>query len=270
MFCCQYLGTAIFVPFYCFVELNRHFNPNEVSDPSVPYLQAKSLLPAAIIGFLHPYRLVYFTPSGTTTSQHQTFIANYQLGPFITYALVATFTNYLSSDHQNEKPYPKNADAPWIKVVYAFFGMFSTITHLSVIGKVLTSRDRAVNLTSLFVPAFGKIWLVDAAASRFVEESLYFLQWDFILVVLACSIWVTRITEIMYTVRGGTGNGWLGVKSAALVLFFGIACVLFSPGGVVSAVLYEREDFLRQEWIRKQERETLQGDEKSSEVQMQL
>jgi hypothetical protein len=255
IFCWQYFGTAIFVPFYCFVELNQHFNPRKSFDPSVPYFQAKSLLPAAAIAVLHPYRMVYFPPSGTTESQHQTFIANYQLGPFICYGLVAAFANYLSSDHKDEKPHAPNADAPWIKATYAVFGLFSGVVHLSIMRLLLQSKDPSVSLSTVFVPQLGKIWKPDAAASLYVEESLFFLQWDFILVVLACSIYITRISEGMYCSRDG---GWPAFKSITLVLAFGVACVLFSPGAVVSGVLYLREDFLRRDYADKQEKDLLQ------------
>lgn len=244
------------MPFYCFVELNRHFAPQQASDPSVPFLQAKALLPAAAIAFLHPYRMVYFPPSGTTESQHQTFIANYQLGPFICYALVAASENYLSSDHKDEKSYPANADAPWVKATYAVFGLFSGVVHLTIMRVLLQSNDPSVSLATVFVPQLAKIWRPDAAASLYVEESLFFLQWDFILVVLACSIYITRISEAMYGPH--SGDGWLSFKSAALVLLFGITCVLLSPGAVVSGVLYLREDFLRQNYMNKQEKDLIQ------------
>jgi len=257
MFSWQYFGTAI-LPYYFYTELNRHFNPSEASDPSIPFLQAKALLPAAAIAFLHPYRMVYFQPSSLTVSQQQSFIAIYQLGPFICYALVAAFVNFLSSDHKDETIHAANADVPWIKGTYAAFGLFSGVTHLSVLRVVMLSKDPSVSLASIFVPRIAKIWRADAVESLFVEESLFFLQWDFILVVLAGSIYVTRISEV--TVGLGDGESWLGFRSALMVFSYGIACVMLGPGAVISAVLYLREDFLRKQYAEKVERDSVHGE----------
>ncbi|KAF7562317.1 hypothetical protein G7046_g1837 [Stylonectria norvegica] len=249
VFCWQYFGTAIFVPFYCYVELNRHFNPLQGGDPSIPYYQAKALIPAAIIGVIHPFRMVYFPPSGMTLSQHQAFIATYQLGPFVCYAAVAALANYFSSDGKATTTFAVNADAPWIKATYAIFGTFSGIVHLAVVGCAWRSDDPCVSLNALFVPRVGKLWLPDAADALYVEESLFFLQWDFILVVLACMIYVAGILE---TMRGSRGTKQPATKNALVAVCCGILSVLFSPGAVVSAVLYAREDFLRQQFAGKE------------------
>ena len=261
IFCWQYFGTAIFVPIYCFVELQRHFD-SETSDPSVPLLQAKALIPAAAIAVIHPFRMVYFPPSQLTDSQHQVHIAFYQLGPFICYALVATFANYMAADHRDgeaqvTKP---NADAWWIKATYAFFGSFSGIVHVATVCKVIFSRDPSLSLDRLFVPRLAPIWQDDAAANMYVEESLFFLQWDFILVVMACSLYVTRIAEAMYGSRTEGEDGWLAFKSAAVLLGCGVSCVALGPGAVVSTVLFLREDLLRKQYMLQEEKLAMDGE----------
>lgn len=237
------------------MELQRHFS-SEASDPSVPLLQAKVLIPAAAIAVIHPFRMVYFPPSQLTDSQHQAHIAFYQLGPFICYALVATFSNYIAADHRDGKgPVAKpNADASWIKAAYAFFGSFSGIVHVATVCRVIFSRDPTLSLDRLFVPRLGPIFHADAAAHMYVEESLFFLQWDFVLVVLACSLYVTRIAEAMYGSREEEEDSWLAFKSAAILLCCGISCVALGPGAVVSAVLFLREDFLRKQYMLQKEK----------------
>ena len=237
------------------MELQRHFS-SEASDPSVPLLQAKALMPAAAISVIHPFRMVYFPPSQLTESQYQAHIAFYQLGPFICYALVAAFANYMASDHRDgEAPVTKpNADAWWIKAVYAFFGSFSGIVHVATVCRVMFSRDPTFSLHKLFVPRLESIFHADAAAHLYVEESLFFLQWDFILVVLACSLYVTRIAEAMYGSREEGEDGWLAFKSAAMLLWCGILCVTLGPGTVVSGVLFLREDFLRKQYMLQEEK----------------
>ncbi|KAI5460575.1 hypothetical protein BGZ63DRAFT_387468, partial [Mariannaea sp. PMI_226] len=254
IFAWQYFGTAIFVPFYCFVELNRHFHSRHGSDPSVPYYQAKALIPAAIIAVIHPYRMVYFPPSSITLSQHQAFIASYQLGPFVCYALVAAFANYFTSDGKTRTTQPANADVPWIKATYAIFGAFSAIVHIAVLACVWRSGDPSVSFDTLFVPRWGQLWLPNAAEALYVEESLFFLQWDFILVTLSCMIYVARILEAM---RGSKGDQEPVLKNALVVLGCGIVCVIFSPGAVVSAVLFAREDFLRQQFSERERQKML-------------
>ena len=192
-----------------------------------------------------------------TESQHQTFIAIYQLGPIACYALIAAFVNYLSSDHRDEKSHLVDADAPWIKATYAVFGLFSGVVHLSIVCMALRSNESSFSLARLFVPRLASLWGLNAATSLYAEESLFFLQWDFILVVLACSIYITRILQAMYGLYDG--DWWLPLKSAALVLALGVACILFSPGAVVSGVLYVREDFLRQKFMEKQGKQLAQS-----------
>lgn len=237
------------------MELQRHFGP-ETSDPSVPLLQAKALIPAAAIAVIHPFRMVYFPPSQITDSQHQAHIAFYQLGPFICYALVATFANYLASDHRDSEAQvtKPNEDAWWIKAAYAFFGCFSGIVHVAMVCRVIFSRNPTLSLDRLFVPRLAPIWHDDAAANMYVEESLFFLQWDFILVVLACSLYVTRLVEAMYGSRGEGEDGWLAFKSASILLCCGVSCVALGPGTVVSAVLFLREDFLRKQYMLQEEK----------------
>ena len=127
------------------------------------------------------------------------------------------------------------------------------LVHLSVICVALQSSDRSVSIAKIFVPRLASIWRPDAADPVHAEGSLFFLQWDFILVVLACSVYMTRISEAMYGPYDG--DRWLAFKSAALIIAFGMACVLLSPGAIVSGVLYLREDFLRRNFIVKQEKE---------------
>ena len=201
---------------------------------------------------------MYFPPAGITLSQHQTFIACYQLGPFACYALVAAFANFLSSDgRSNDTDVPKNADAPWIKATYAIFGAFSGAVHLAVLGCVWRSQDLGVSFSALFVPQWVKLWLPGAEEALYVEESLFFLQWDFILVVLAACIYVERIVEAMW-VYGGDGKEEEGVNSWVVMLVCGVACVVVGPGAVVSAVLYIREDFLRHAFAEKEREKMLE------------
>ncbi|EFQ99796.1 hypothetical protein MGYG_02808 [Nannizzia gypsea CBS 118893] len=249
-FCWLYCGTAMLFPFYCFVELRQHFGAGRrASDPSVPYFQAKALLPAAIISFLYFYYLVYFPRSGMTESVYTTVIAYYQLGPFICYAIVAALANYLSSDHRSREEYPPNADARWIKANYAVFGLFSGAMHLSVVWLLLSSEDSSLSLSRVFIPQFGNLLKPDAAASLFVEETLFFLQWDFIFLAIVCSIYSFRISEGIYCPQQ---SGWPTFTGVVLGTGFGIACVVFGPGAVVSAMLWLREDFLRQDYAKKQ------------------
>ncbi|KAM5456326.1 hypothetical protein MaudCBS49596_001348 [Microsporum audouinii] len=249
-FCWLYCGTAMLFPSYCFVELRQHFGAGRrPSDPSVPYFQAKALLPAAAVSFLYFYYLVYFPRSGMTESVYTTVIAYYQLGPFICYAMVAALACYLSSDHKPGQNCPPNADARWIKATYAVFGLFSGVMHLSVVGLLLSSVDGSLSLSRVFIPQLSNLLRPDAAASLFVEETLFFLQWDFILLALVCSIYSLRISEGIYCPQG---SGWPTLTSAVLGTAFGISCLVFGPGAVVSAMLWLREDFLRQNYASSQ------------------
>ncbi|KAJ5705160.1 hypothetical protein N7536_000849 [Penicillium majusculum] len=252
VFLWQYLGTAIFFPFYLFVELSQHFGSSDRSDPSISYYDAKALLPATLLAMVLPYRNVYFPPSGTTDAQHHMFIAFYQLGPFATYILTAGIAKYISSGKEEESRLPSNSDAPWIKAIYAVYGIFSALAHIGVILRVAFSSDPTFSLSRLFFPAFQNLWNPEAAARRYVEEHLFFLQWDFILVVLGCSIYASRVAQGMYSSRESGSSTLFGVGG---ILIASLASMIFSPGAMITAILYVREDFIRQEYATKQRRE---------------
>lgn len=244
------------MPFYFYEELNQHFNSSRLSDPSIPYFEAKSLIPAAFLAAIHPYLMVYFPWPSTTTSQHQAFIAVYQLGPFMCYGLVSTFANYLSSHRKRVQPQVPNADAKWIKATYAFFGVFSAVVHVAVLSLVWRSQEPSLSLSEIFMPRLSKLWSPNAAAARYVDEFLFFLQWDFILVVMGVSLYVVRILEgISSSLEDGQ---WPAYKRSAVLLVSGIASVVLSPGLIVSLALYRREDFLRDSFAQKESQQKRQ------------
>ncbi|KAI0456730.1 hypothetical protein F5B21DRAFT_502028 [Xylaria acuta] len=261
MFAVQYFGTAIFLPFYFYLDLGQHFS-GKVSDPSVEYREARALLPAAAIAFLNCYRMVFFPPSGITQSMHQAHIAFYQLGPFTCYALVAAFSTFESRNKERSSPQMKNADAWWIKTTYAVFGAFSGVIHIAIVGYAKISSNKSLSLSRLFVPEISRTWKPDAVTIRYTEEHLFFLQWDFILIVLACAVYGTRTLEGMYCKQKG---GWTSVQGgAALVLLVGIACMIFGPGATISFILYLREDIIRADYENETGRSTLQEKESAN------
>jgi Na+/proline symporter len=248
MFVLQYLGTAIFLPFYFYLDLDHHFS-GAISDPSVDYLQARSLLPAGALAFLNCFRMAFFPPSSITQSTHQAHIAFYQIGPFACYALVAALSSLGSVKGPQTPGQAKNADAWWIKTTYAVFGVFSGVVHVAILAYVMTSKDTSLSLSRLFVPEINRTSRPNAAEIRYVEEHLFFLQWDFILVVLACALYATRTLEGMYCKRS---EGWTSVQGGILVFLIGVACTFLSPGAVISLILYLREDILRTKYDHEQ------------------
>lgn len=260
IFLWQTIGAANFIPLYLAFELDRHFHPHphqkkpSESDPSVPYLKAKSFLPAAVITIIHCYWMVYFPPSGITTSQHQVWLAIWQLAPFFCWALDAALASYLESDpaddNKNSKEASANqanphADALYLKATYFSFGLFCASMHLWVLYNLTFSKDPSLSLSSAFIPRNSKLWYPNTGATNWVEESRYFLQWDYIIVVLAAGLYALVITEGTH-VRAGKFS-----TSARSAIFsaFCIACVMFSPGSVCAWVLYWREDFLRRRCV---------------------
>ena len=84
---------------------------------------------------------------------------------------------------------------------------------------------------------------------------MFFDQWDFILIVLQCALYTSRILEVMYCKEN---KEWSSVKRSGVVIVVGIACTILSPGLVVSGALYVREDFLRQRFEAAQRQNMLQ------------
>jgi len=245
-FCWQYVGTAILLPFYFYIELSHHFDKKPISDPSTPYLKAKALLPCCIIGGPGLYRLLFFPPASVSESQHFIFNSWYHVGSIITFVLVCAVSGAMASTSNKEEPKrATNADLPWIKRTYAFFAAFAGVIHLVVIFYAWNSADPSLSLDKLFVPRFSQIWRADRAERLYVEETLFFDQWDFILVVLQCAIYVSRILEVMYV----KDKEWSSLNRSTVVILVSVASTIFSPGLVVSVVLYLREDFIRQQYM---------------------
>ncbi|KAF2129722.1 hypothetical protein P153DRAFT_356419 [Dothidotthia symphoricarpi CBS 119687] len=253
VFVWQYLGAAIFVPLYFVVELESHLPQRKAADPTVPYLQAKSLLPASTVTILHLYRMVYFPPAGITTSQHQAWLAVWQLAPVFCYCALAALSTSLSRGDEKLNLQSQNADARWIKATYSVFGAFSGVTHVAVMWLLASSKDTSVSLSAAFIPKIGSLWKSDTANSVFINEYTFFLQWDYIIIVIAGGIYATRIVDMIYYLRGCS----LGLLSKVVVFIVaGTASHLFGCGLVWAAVLYAREDLLRLEYAKSLTKET--------------
>jgi hypothetical protein len=239
VFAWQYIGAAIFVPLYFLVELESHFIPDNVSDPEVPYLQAKSLLPGAALVIIHLYRMVYFPPEGTTVSQHQAWLAVWQLAPLLCYCVVAAISTYLSTEDKVAAPHQRDADLRWVKATYALFGLFSGVMHVSVMYQLASSQSPSVSLMETFIPRSSSLWQPNTASSVFIAESAFFLQWDYIIIVVVGGIYTTKILQMVYGLNYGIIGG--------LVLTFSscVASHIIGSGLVWAVVLLLREEFLR-------------------------
>ena len=165
----QLIGAAIFVPLYLMLELEQHSFSSErpvSQDPTVPYLQAKALLPATIITVLHLYRMVYFPPSGITTAQHQAWTAVWQLTPFLCYAAMAAIGLFLTSRNTEqvvESERSSNSDVPWLKAVFLLFGLFSAIGR----GLILNFPKRIGNTSQTFELCFPVPKVIERPAWAF-------------------------------------------------------------------------------------------------------
>lgn len=244
------------MPYYFYVELSHHFNPKKPSDPRASPLKAKTLLPCAIIVGLGLYRMLFFPPAEVSESQHFLFNAYFHLSSLLTFGLTCAVCAAMESNsNKGARETDKHSDLPWIKRTYAFFGAFAGIVHLIILLYAWMSTDSSISPEQLLVPRFSKIWRADRAERLYVEETLFFDQWDFILIVLQCALYTSRILEVMYCKEN---KEWSSVKRSGVVIVVGIACTILSPGLVVSGALYVREDFLRQRFEAAQRQNMLQ------------
>lgn len=248
-------------------------------DPRISLSQAIALLPATIFSLVQPFAMVFLPPSGITEAQHQTYLAVYQFGPLIGYALICTFSSLLSSssspESQDEQQGVKDhVDAKWIKITYAVCGLLSAAVHIGCLYAVLFAERVQSNsviaatngplslgispsLTNLFIPSFSRVWGTDKE-TLMTQASLFFLQWDFIICALACALYcvgIMRVTSLFGQRVRATG-GMMEMRgkgsfahSAVMCLIWSVACVMFSPGMVVSGVLFMREKRLRETFL---------------------
>ena len=229
------------------------------SDPSVPLSVARWILPAAIVGFYNPLRLVWFPPTGTTESQHHSFIALYQIGSLIWFmvvqSLAASFRKSDDSDAKPNAPHP-NSDVGFIKTAYAFGGLFSGVGHVLTCLSIWRSSTPDVSLARVFLPRFSNLFQEDAPLKLYGEENLFFLQWDFIIIILCTSLWAVRTLQGM-KLGGENEVEWSFQKSSFAYVILCVANTILGPGAVQSGLLYVREDFLREQYAETQ-REVLQ------------
>ncbi|KUI61464.1 hypothetical protein VP1G_08623 [Cytospora mali] len=264
----MYTGTALFVPFYCYYDLTRHFNTHhrnaKPSDPSVGYYQAVCIPAAALLCYIWPYYVMHYPPHGTTSSLHQTILAFNIFGGLLCYVLVLGGASFLAPAQPAAIPGDIGSEAPWIKATYAMLAIFSLSAHFEVVGDILWSQDRSISFSSVFVPDFwvGIFGSPTSLESRMAPEVHFFLQWDFLIFVFSTSVWATRIVEAMYCDRK---DGWAAATRAGLILAFSLGGLLLNPGCVLSVLLYIREDFLRKEYMTSSSQaKVLAGKESSS------
>lgn len=284
IFVWMWAGSALFYPMFCYFDLVRHYyNRNQGGtgqgvEVEVPYYQAVSIPIATFISYFWPYIMIHFPPATITSAQHQNIIALNQFGSFLCYVLVAAGATYLSTPNYAKTttkttPRPRNSDAPWLKATYAFFGLFSAVVHLAVLGRLLfrpgSLNGDDVSLAGVFVPRLADglgagnfLSTPQARAVMMAPQVQFFMQWDYLLVLATAAVWSARNAEAMCCRRAG---GWPPLTGAAVVLALGLASFLLNPGTVLSAVLYLREDFLRKQVEEKGSGPRENGEEFSDE-----
>lgn len=243
-------GVATLLPIYCHIELEHRRGTTKVEEETyrMSLSKAKALLPALFIGLAYPYCLMLFPPTGTTVSQHQSWITLYQFSPFFVYAAVQTFGAVWRSQTDNDAD--SDADAPFVKAAYLISAAWSAVAYVSALGIVLTSSDPAFSVWKLFVPSLASIR--NASPDTHIREGSYlFMQLDYLIVAAACVLYAAKTVERM-CIDVSAGNTIVpagrrtGAFGAAAMLTGGL-CVLLGPGAMGSLVLYIREGWLRKE-----------------------
>jgi hypothetical protein len=127
-------------------------------------------------------------------------MAVWQLAPFFCYCAIAEIVSYFSQTDTKtaDSPRSHNANAPWLKAAFALFGFFSVAMHLAVLWELASSQDLPVSHESTFISQHHKLGHPNTAASLYNEESRFFLQWDYIIIVIGAAIYVTVILDRRY------------------------------------------------------------------------
>jgi hypothetical protein len=220
-----------------------------IQDPTVPLLCAKALLPATIVTVLHLYRMVYPPPAKITSSQHQAFMAAWQLAPFFCYCAMAGIILFFTPSTPPKtkmSPRSRNADMPWVKTIFAVFGLFSAAMHLAVLWELAITTNLTVTHEAVFIPQLHKFGYPDTAATLFDEERKYFLQWDYVIIHVAAAIYVTATLNRMY--------GFGDVQKVVVFAMASIASHVVSFGTVLAIVLFLRESFVREQIVSTEEK----------------
>lgn len=209
--------------------------------------KARALLPALIIGLFYPYYLVLYPPSGTTASQHQSFIAFYQLSPFFVYIAIQTMSCLLPApmDSPMDTSDGVGKDASFAKTSYAVSGVWAAIAYVSTVIIALTSSDPEISLGNMFIPSISDVGNA-TAATHIKEGSFLFMKIDYIMVLIACVFYAAKTLELMWVGGPERAKGIASHRLAVVgfCLTF-VGSLIVGPGAVVSAVLYTREDKLR-------------------------
>jgi len=235
MFGCQTIGGAVMIPLYylCYVFSSRdnaYFRSGR--KVSLPY--AKTILPAAILGYLVPTIAMYWPWNNIVLKQNLT--AFWQFAPLIVNVLMWIFAFAFSmSAVTAEKESPKApADLKHLNRIYLFAGLIPAINHITTLLLCITSSNPQLSLRYVFLPI---------STPRLTSPTLdlhYIFQcdewWSFGPSLLWCWLAVFDVQRLngSLSVLGMAKAGWR-IAAGAVVL---------GPGATMATVWWWREEML--------------------------
>ncbi|KAI9164126.1 Depudecin biosynthesis cluster protein 1 [Paramyrothecium foliicola] len=234
----QCLGGAVSLPLYYAQHLTWAFQ-NEL--PRNHDLDRTKALPIGfILGAIVPALIgmapMWLGPGTRPAALHQTILATWQPDPiwvtWITTAaarIMAWFRRGTAAT-TNERT---NAYA-WARFSYLLAATSSTLGHVYVMIRVLTSNNPDVNFVRMYVP-FMKTG-PEGAFDIFVLGPWLFLQYDLIIISLSSLSWAYVLLAHLPTEKR-LSNTFIGLAIAGGTLTIG-------PGATVSIALYCREQYL--------------------------
>ncbi|KAL7623235.1 hypothetical protein AAE478_006916 [Parahypoxylon ruwenzoriense] len=232
----QTIGVTVIAPLYyaLYVQLSAG-DAYHSSGREVPLAYARTLLPAAVLGYLVPTVALYYIPwSDIATLQYVT--ALWQPSPIFVSVLLLCFS-FLLPPSSSSAASSKNADVKHLKRIYLVAGLVSAAAHISTLYNCLASSsgNPQLSLSYVFLPNKAA-WRGSMAAGLH-----YIFQWDFWGTFTASLFWCWLVVYDVLRILIGKPSA---VQLFQAVLGIGLVALVAGPGAAIVAVWNWREDRL--------------------------
>ncbi|KAI1768082.1 hypothetical protein GGR53DRAFT_462835 [Hypoxylon sp. FL1150] len=241
----QCFGGAISLPLYyanhlCWVSQSNA----EIARVSNPY-RAMALPFSFLFGAVLPTVIgmapTWLGPYSRSSAIHQTILAAWQPDPVWVSLILLVLTKIVAtlfSDRKLRGNASRDAErrkaSQWICASYVLAAISSSMGHLYVITRVVTSHNRAVDVVRMYVPFLSTGPY--GASDILVRGPWLFLQYDFIIISLSSLSWA-------FLLLGPIHSRWR-ISATSLALIMMTSSAVIGPGATVSIALLLREGHL--------------------------
>lgn len=226
----QTIGGAVIIPLYylCYTWIAAR-PAYWTGGREVPLARARTLLPAAVLGFLVPTLATWLPFDLFDLESRQALVAFWQFTPLVLNLLWYVFSSiYGSASPSDSKPRP-SADSRDLSLLYLAAFVVTQSSHAITLFLCVTSPDPSISFDTVF-----SLRVPTAAAP--MHEAIHFIfKVDYWIIFAATLLWCVQAEWEVIALRRTS----LTAMTAVLSTLAG--AVVLGPGAVLSAVWWWRE-----------------------------